>query len=122
MEMGVAAACIPVVERCGNQASDVQLNLASIAGSGKGCMVFDELEDIADSLVMGCDDLLLGTDIGGCPERRNRLDGREREIESGHGVSRPSSHLTPPDVLDFGLPLGLGQSWFEEANLVPSPF
>ena len=122
MELGIAAAGVPVVEGRGDQTSYVELDNAVVTGSGERRVLLDQLEDIVDCVVVGGDDLLLSTDIGGRPERRNRLDGGEGEVESGDRLLRLLAHLALANLLDLDLPLGLAQAWVERADLVLNPF
>ncbi|GAA1580269.1 hypothetical protein GCM10009789_37600 [Kribbella sancticallisti] len=121
VELRVAAAGVPVIERCGDQTAGVDLRDAVLAGPGERCVLLDERQDVLDGFVMRRDDLLLCPYVGGSPQRRDGFHGGEGEVEPGDRLPRLLAHLVPSDQRDRVRTFGLAERWGETTNSLPDP-
>jgi hypothetical protein len=75
-----------VCKGCRDQASDVDLPDAVQSGPGEQGMLLDERQSVVDCGLMGAFDHGRDRRIRDCPQRRDRLHRRERQVIPGNGL------------------------------------
>jgi hypothetical protein len=121
VQLRVAAATVPVIERRRDHPAGIQLRDAAIAAPGERRMLLNQRQHVGDSLVLCRHDLLLDPHIGSRPQRRNRLHRRERQVEASHRLPRLLPHLLPANPCHGALAFGVRQGRVEFADPIPDP-
>jgi hypothetical protein len=121
VQLGIAAAAVPVIERRRDHPTGIQLSDAAIAAPGERRVLLDQRQHVGDSVVIGRHDLLLRSHVGRCPERRDRLHRRERQVEPSDCLPRLLPHLLPANPCHGALVFGVRQGRVEFADPIPDP-
>lgn len=100
VELRIAGAGVPVIERGPDQSFGFDLRGALSSSAGQDRVLLDQTHDVVNCFVMGGDDLFLYAHITRCPQRRYGLAWGEGQVESSNRLLRLLPHHGRADLCD----------------------